>query len=217
MLFVVELLFELLASGWRSTTSAPNSGVECHVLFHLLLFGLGPHWGCVEIYHCVQMILGFGLVKVMAMFKRTTKSLVSLGLGFGGKWELVVVCAGFSGFYSWSPWDHWLWCPTLCFLCKNQFLILIILLKCLIPLYYCKNLHHQWHIIGKKTMFQGGNKQLIFGSPASTKVLMSSSTHKLACDTLYFCLLHKQLWSDFKWHTCTCRRVWSSARSREMC
>ncbi len=72
------------------------------MLFHLLLFGLGSHWGCVEIYHCVQMILGFGLVKVMAMFKRTTKSLVSLGLGFGGKWELVVVCAGFCGFYSWS-------------------------------------------------------------------------------------------------------------------
>jgi hypothetical protein len=55
------------------------------VLFHLLLFGLDSHWGCVEIYHCVQMILGFGVVKVMAMFKQTTKSLVSLGLGFGGK------------------------------------------------------------------------------------------------------------------------------------
>lgn len=100
MLFVVELLFELLASGCRSTTSAPNSGVGCHVLFHLLLFGLDSHWRCVEICHCVQLILGFGLVKVMAMFKRTTNSLVSLGFGFGGKWELVVVCAGFCGFYS---------------------------------------------------------------------------------------------------------------------
>lgn len=75
-------------------------GVPCVISFAPFWVGftLGVCW---KISLCSDDIMvRFG--EMMGMFKRTTKSLVSLGLGFGGKWELVVVCAGFCGFYSWS-------------------------------------------------------------------------------------------------------------------